>query len=370
MVFRGEEGQESPMFNFVTPLSVPVPGPQQPAQPSFQPPVPERPIFHSMSMHGQNLNQMNFVTPPAPPKKRPKRKKTKSMPTYFSKSAVFAPPKVADEPLTYDKPKRTVFMSPPKPVSSRFAKPPTDQPIFVTPPQRKPTLPPIIIPPKPSFVPYNIDRMEYTTKFESRKMPTSENTNGIDRLGFAFSTLLPPLKNYPPTKAPSPNGFFGLISPPQKTSYKNNAPAPYTEYDDEVEPPTESGYSQTEYFDYSEEEEEIGNYDYTEESYDETPINSIDYENVDDFENIGNTLSIEVNEKENLERNDIDVVLPTIKINLQSTTFDQIIEPEHISSPPEAVFSSGYQAPVPENTFGDLAFPSGPGQTEPSLGKT
>lgn len=130
------------------------------------------------------------------------------------------------------------------------------------PPKPKTTLPPIIIPPKPSYGPFSRnqlnkpytydlnelygynnnnnnlpqennlphERMDTTTEFESRRFSTTASkkhqgqsmSSSNNNAGFAFSTLLPSLKDYPPTTTQTPiDSFSGLISNQQKTRNGN-----------------------------------------------------------------------------------------------------------------------------------------------------
>ena len=123
------------------------------------------------------------------------------------------------------------------------------------------------------------------------------------------------------------------------------------------ESPEEAGYVDTQYFDYGDNDEaDVGNYDYSEASYDEAPIIESGEESTQ-FDNLLIQSTQEQNERkdeqvvdvnfhsfENLVRNSneasgekegqIDILLPQIKLNLQSTTFEQILDPDLTSVPP------------------------------------
>ena len=140
-----------------------------------------------------------------------------------------------------------------------------------------------------------------------------------------------------------------------------------------LESPEEAGYVDTQYFDYGENDEgdDVGNYDYSEASYDEAPIIETEEESTR-FDNLLIQSTQEQNERkdaqvvdvnfhsfENLVRNSneasteegqIDILLPQIKLNLQSTTFDQILDPDLTSVPPTSYLPDDRQ-PADEPSY-------------------
>ena len=204
---------------------------QQSSQPSYQP-------VQETSQPSYQPSQQTNYQPIAPP----------SQPIAPSRSPV------KNSIPSSDTIPSTIFLSKPQPAYKSSKRKTTEKPqsIFVTPQPRTTTLPPIIIPPKPSYSP--LRPMGLDKKFEQGKVTESPTSSPA-----VFSTLLPPIQSNP-RPPPTPNGFQGLITssqtkPRQRTSYKNNAPAPYVSLSQEVSDDAEKYNS----IRLSEENDEYGN---------------------------------------------------------------------------------------------------------------
>ena len=223
---------QQPVYQPASPQPTFQPAPQQPEyqpapapQPSFQPaPQPMLPVYQSVTA------PMNTPTPSYQPSSQP------SLPS----APTSQPPLIQSTLETALAPQepRTIFMSPPKPVRPGYSPSQTfsqsSGSIFVTPSSMTTTQPPIFIPPKKPFKPIVRVRMESTTS----KKVTTKLTTKTTSAPLAFSTLLPPIREGVPN-TPKPTGFLGLIEgglPKRKelTSYKNNAPAPFVGFSDDV----------------------------------------------------------------------------------------------------------------------------------------
>ena len=183
---------------------------QQSSQPSYQP------VQETSQPSYQPSQQTNYqpIAPPSQPIAPPRSPVKNSIPSS-------------------DTIPSTIFLSKPQPAYKSSKRKTTEKPqsIFVTPQPRTTTLPPIIIPPKPSYSP--LRPMGLDKKFEQGKVTESPTSSPA-----VFSTLLPPIQSNP-RPPPTPNGFQGLITssqtkPRQRTSYKNNAPAPYVSLSQDV----------------------------------------------------------------------------------------------------------------------------------------
>ena len=183
---------------------------QQSSQPSYQP-------VQQSSQPSYQLGSQSSYQPTAP------------------SSQPIAPPR---SPVKTSSPSSesipsTIFLSKPQPAYKSSRRKTTEKPqsIFVTPQTRTTSLPPIIIPPKPSYSP--LLPMGPVKKYEQVKVINNPTSSPA-----VFSTLLPPIQSKP-RPPPTPTGFQGLITssqtkPKQRTSYKNNAPAPYASLSQDV----------------------------------------------------------------------------------------------------------------------------------------